>query len=355
MQKMSRMAIGQPRPAAPSADKWALLAALTEAAEDHGLNHRSLGVLRALLSFFPERALPDTPGTAVVFPSNASLSQRLNGMPESTLRRHLATLVRAGIVSRQDSPNRKRFARRRGLAFGFDLSPLARAAAALQQAAEAARARRETLAALRDRLAHVRARLLQAEALPATHPLLETARLTLRRKASVEDLTALLDTLEPHLAQPVPVPATSAAPAPTAEMSASDSDSERHIQSTNKKILSSSPQPSDPPEPVALSELLAHCKEYKSYFPDAVPNWHAVIGIAGQLHQMIGIAPPVYQLALRVLGPERTATVVLCMLEKARQIRNPGGYLRALISRAEVGKLNLRGMVFGCGGAKIVS
>ncbi len=343
------MAFGQPQPAAPSPDKWALLGALTEAAEDFGLNHRSLGVLRALLSFFPDRALPDAPGAAVVFPSNATLSQRLNGMPESTLRRHLATLVACGIVSRQDSPNRKRFARRRGLAFGFDLSPLARAATALHQAAETARTRRETLAALRDRLALVRARLIADHAADATDPLLETARLTLRRKASVEDLTALLDRLEPRLSHPVPEPVS----AP--EMSASDSETERHIQSTNKKILVSSAPPETNAEPPAVGELLAHCKEYKSYFPETIPTWHSVIGIAGRLHQMLGIAPPIYQLALRTLGPERTATVVLCMLEKSHQIRNPGGYLRALVKRAETGQLNLRGMVLGCSGPKIVS
>ncbi len=51
------------------------------------------------------------------------------GMPASTLRRHLAVLVDAGLIVRRDSPNGKRYARKNRagaieLAFGFDLSPL---------------------------------------------------------------------------------------------------------------------------------------------------------------------------------------------------------------------------------------
>ncbi|MGZ2845964.1 plasmid replication protein RepC, partial [Pseudomonas aeruginosa] len=65
----------------------------------------------------------------VVFPSNQQLALRAHGMPASTLRRHLAALVDAGLIIRRDSPNGKRYARKgRGgeieLAFGFELSPL---------------------------------------------------------------------------------------------------------------------------------------------------------------------------------------------------------------------------------------
>ena len=62
-------------------------------------------------------------------PRHATLSDRAHGMPESTLRRHLAALVRAGIILRHDSPNGKRYARRGEGgeitdAYGFDLTPL---------------------------------------------------------------------------------------------------------------------------------------------------------------------------------------------------------------------------------------
>ena len=50
-----------------------------------------------------------------------------NGMPEATLRRHLAALVAAGILLRRDSPNGKRYVREGGEGretYGFDLSLL---------------------------------------------------------------------------------------------------------------------------------------------------------------------------------------------------------------------------------------
>lgn len=338
MKKMSQHAVGQPDTAVLTADKWALLATLTDAAQDVGLNHRTLSVLRALLSFHPDRTLPRDPGTAVVFPSNATLSKRLNGMPESTLRRHLAALVQAGVVSRQDSPNRKRFARRHGLAFGFDLSPLARAAQALTKAAEAAQARRLRITALRDRLAFVRARILQENAVDPDHTLLETTRRVLRRKTDEETLLALLEQLERLLKTAV------AKPVDSEKMSASDAQNERHIRSTNKKRSVSKNERSD----VSLHDVLENCTEYSTYFPDIPKDWHGLTTASDQLHAMIGIERPTYETALSHLGPRVTATLVLCMLEKIRQIRNPGGYLQTLVTRAKENKLNLRGMVFGC-------
>jgi hypothetical protein len=65
---------------------------------------------------------------------------------ESTLRRHLAKLVEAGLIARRSSPDGKRF--RVGtdpdLAFGLDLSPLFAAACRLSEAARAAAKRRRS-------------------------------------------------------------------------------------------------------------------------------------------------------------------------------------------------------------------
>jgi len=58
----------------PSAiDKWEALSALTTAQESFGLNHRTLTVLRALMTFLPDRMITATPLSAVVFPSNATV------------------------------------------------------------------------------------------------------------------------------------------------------------------------------------------------------------------------------------------------------------------------------------------
>src|SRR6218665_1620887 len=90
-------------------DKWKIFRALCEARAVLDIGDRALAVLSALLSFHPETLLSEEQGL-VVFPSNAQLSIRAHGMAPATLRRHLADLVRAGLVIRRDSPNGKRYA-----------------------------------------------------------------------------------------------------------------------------------------------------------------------------------------------------------------------------------------------------
>ena len=127
-------------------DKYEALRELTVARGAFGVTDRALSVLQALLSFHPGRALGGNAERPVVYPSNRALSERLNGMPDSTLRRHLAALVRAGVLLRRDSPNGKRYARRGEegtVAFGFDLSPLATRHDEIIEAARAARAAQE--------------------------------------------------------------------------------------------------------------------------------------------------------------------------------------------------------------------
>src|SRR5690606_25113490 len=109
-------------------DKWRVFRDIAEARLALGLQDRTLAVLNALLSFYPEAELAEEHGL-VVFPSNAQLSLRAHGIPGTTLRRHLSILVETGIIHRRDSPNGKRYAHRGRSgeieqAFGFNLAPL---------------------------------------------------------------------------------------------------------------------------------------------------------------------------------------------------------------------------------------
>jgi replication initiation protein RepC len=153
--------------------KWRLFRALTEAKAPLGVADRALSVLHALLSFHQETALTlseaaagegetDSPAPGiVVFPSNRELSIRAHGMAPATLRRHLASLVEAGLIIRRDSPNGKRFARRGqggeiAEAFGFDLTPLIARAAEIENLAEEVRAENRAIALLREKITIVR-------------------------------------------------------------------------------------------------------------------------------------------------------------------------------------------------------
>ena len=78
-------------------------------------------------------------------------------MPASTLRRHLAVLVDAGLVVRRDSPNGKRYARKDGtgeieLAFGFDLSPLVVRSEEFESLAAAVETEARALKLVRERI-----------------------------------------------------------------------------------------------------------------------------------------------------------------------------------------------------------
>ncbi|RWP22142.1 plasmid replication protein RepC, partial [Mesorhizobium sp.] len=137
-------------------DKWQIYRNLCEGKSIIGIGDRALAVVNALLSFYPDSELSEENGL-IVFPSNAQLSLRAHGMPDSTLRRNLAELVDCGLVIRRDSPNGKRYARKgRGgeieEAFGFSLAPLLARAQEFEAAVERVRADNRALRLMRERI-----------------------------------------------------------------------------------------------------------------------------------------------------------------------------------------------------------
>lgn len=334
-------------------DKWQALGALTDAAERFELSHRTLGVLKALMTFLPGRFISPVAGEAIVFPSNRTLSHRLNGMPDSTLRRHLAQLVRVGIVSRHDSPNRKRYARRVGqgigIAFGFDLSPLARQNDMLCKVASEAREEHERLQALRSRALQLRHELL---AKAGQGVVTNDAQNILRRKPEAGVLTELVGRIQTELDA-----------LDTPEMGASDDQIERHIQYETKYISDSEAPITDPElqknadrhlENDAMSQrnktpdlktVLAVCQEFQTYYPAHIRHWNDLVSVSERLTAMIGIDPPVFKQAIAAMGASRAATVVLCILENIQSISNPGGYLRRLTQQAQDGHFSEKPML----------
>ncbi|MGQ0565235.1 MAG: plasmid replication protein RepC [Gemmobacter sp.] len=140
-------------------NKWEVLRELSAARVTFGLGDRDMAVLQALLSFCPETILAGNSLDLVVHPSNRSICERLNGMPESTMRRYLAHLVEAGVLLRRDSPNGKRYARHFGEdkeAFGFDLTPLVSRFEEFCRAAEEVRASTESLRRQREKVSLMR-------------------------------------------------------------------------------------------------------------------------------------------------------------------------------------------------------
>jgi replication initiation protein RepC len=360
-------------------NKWELLRELSKAQAAFGVSERDLTVLQGLLSFFPDDALGGN-AEMVVFPSNKAICERLNGMPCSTMRRHLARLVEAGLLQRRDSPNGKRYVRKHGeerVAFGFDLSPLycqseeiARAAEAVREAEERVRRLREVVSLMRRDLAAL------AEFGDEMQPglgiwdqLRDKAILTaraLRRKLSIEDLAAYRADLEALLDQARNIIDGSE----TEEMNTNDARSERHHHNSNKESIDLEPALEksgaatgvpdvDRDEPVAdvdeqdtrhlpkipLHLVIAACPSLKTFYQGEIRHWHQLFDAACHVRPAMGISASAWEEAQRFMGPEQASIVVSAMLERFEDIRSPGGYLRALTAKAVAGEFSCGPMV----------
>ena len=360
-------------------NKWELLRELSKAQAAFGVSERDLTVLQGLLSFFPDDALGGN-AEMVVFPSNKAICERLNGMPCSTMRRHLARLVEAGLLQRRDSPNGKRYVRKHGeerVAFGFDLSPLycqseeiARAAEAVREAEERVRRLREVVSLMRRDLAAL------AEFGDEMQPglgiwdqLRDKAILTaraLRRKLSIEDLAAYRADLEALLDQARNIIDGSE----TEEMNTNDARSERHHHNSNKESIDLEPALEksgaaagvpdvDTDKPVAdvdeqdtrhlpkipLHLVIAACPSLKTFYQGEIRHWHQLFDAACHVRPAMGISASAWEEAQRFMGPEQASIVVAAMLERFEDIRSPGGYLRALTAKAAAGEFSCGPMV----------
>ena len=360
-------------------NKWELLRELSKAQAAFGVSERDLTVLQGLLSFFPDDALGGN-AEMVVFPSNKAICERLNGMPCSTMRRHLARLVEAGLLQRRDSPNGKRYVRKHGeerVAFGFDLSPLycqseeiARAAEAVREAEERVRRLREVVSLMRRDLAALAEFGDEMEpGLGIWDQLRDKAILTaraLRRKLSIEDLAAYRADLEAHLDQARNIIDGSE----TEEMNTNDARSERHHQNSNKESIDLEPALEksgaaagvpdvDRDELVAdvdeqdtrhlpkipLHLVIAACPSLKTFYQGEIRHWHQLFDAACHVRPAMGISASAWEEAQRFMGPEQASIVVSAMLERFEDIRSPGGYLRALTAKAVAGEFSCGPMV----------
>ncbi|THF48017.1 plasmid replication protein RepC [Allorhizobium terrae] len=369
-QRQEQLKRGEAGNASGRADKWQLLRALTEARQVYGLGDRTICLLEALVSFTIEREL-DGSEPIIVFPSNRELSFRARGMAPATIRRHLASLVEAGMIFRRDSANGKRFCRRddAGLvedAYGFDLAPLALRAEEIYSAAEAARAeaklaralRGEITVLLRDASRIITLALEEGRAGDWSN-LLVTYQMNARdasgRKSS-EDLQPFVGALRAFRTEVENAYLSSLS---DEEMSGNDDDHEQHEQNSNTELTFESraneimkdadcetkPREQDRKLAISLSKLKDLCPLIKDYAKDGIFTWNDVIQTADLVRTMLGISPDAWSKAKAVMGHQAAAVTIAVMLEHAETIRSPGGYLRTLTAKAEAGKFSVYPML----------
>lgn len=331
-------------------DKWALLRDLTVARQSFGVSDRDLVVLAALLSCHPTPQLTEDT-SLIVFPSNATLSDRAHGMPESTLRRHIAALVQSGLILRRDSPNGKRYARRGASgridrAFGFDLRPLAlRAPEIIVKADEARNAAHElrchreaVVIGLRDltKLVMWGADQISAEWTSLKEACADLQR-SLRRKLDLSQLQSM--ELRIHiLTDQVHTLITPPEADETSQLSGSAPVIERHQQSSNKDCLESEERHEErraTPQTIPLGLILKATPDICDYAPEDIRTWEDLVRVADLVRPMLGITLEAWRRACQIMGPENAAVTLACMLQRHETILRPGGYLRTLTDKAE--------------------
>lgn len=369
-------------PKEASVQKWRVFQYIREARDQVGATDRSLAILNALLSFHPETTLAGD-GELVVWPSNEQLMARANGMPATTLRRHLAVLVDCGLIIRRDSPNGKRFARKsRGgeieQAYGFDLAPIVARVEELRELAEAVQAEKKAFRVAKERLTLLRrdivkmidagieekvpgnwGRVLQAyQAIVSRLPRTTSRQFIESINAELEDLWAeIRDTLESFTK--------------TQNPEANESHSGAHIQNSNPDSPSDSENGSGKYEEAATFAETENIRSLpKRDLPlgivlDACPNlrelaqggqirhWRDFLAAAEAARPMLGVSPSAWKDALKVLGEQQAAITLAAIYQRSEQINNAGGYLRSLTERARDGKFSTWPMVMALLRAKL--
>ncbi|OJX77663.1 MAG: replication initiation protein RepC [Mesorhizobium sp. 65-26] len=382
LDQISSQAKARTMPKEASVQKWQVFQHIREARDLVGATDRALAILNALLSFHPETALAGD-GELVVWPSNEQLMARANGMPATTLRRHLAVLVDCGLIIRRDSPNGKRFARKgRGgeveQAYGFDLAPIVARAEEFRDLADTVQAEKKAFRVARERLTLLRrdivkmidagieekvpgnwGRVLQAyQAIVGRLPRTASRLLVESVVEELDDLWAeIRDTLESFTK--------------TQNPDANESHSGCHIQNSNPESLSDSENSSGKYEEAATFAETANVRSLpKRDLPlgivlDACPNlrelgqggqirhWRDLLAAAEAARPMLGVSPSAWKEALEVLGEQQAAITLAAIYERSAQINNAGGYLRSLTERARDGKFSTWPMVMALLRAKL--
>jgi Replication protein C C-terminal region./Replication protein C N-terminal domain. len=377
---LSRQVASQQIVANKSVDKWKLFRNLCIAKPRLGVTDRALAVLNALLSFYPKNELAEEHGL-VVFPSNVQLSIRAHGMAEQTIRRHLAALIAAGLLIRKDSPNGKRYARKRrsgeiGEAYGFSLAPLLARSEELEQLAADVDEERLCLQRLRERLTLCRRDITKfvTAALDEGcdgHWLnfrfqLEAALERLPRVPDVKQLSEAVAELERLRREVINQLERQEN---FGKQSGNPNQTERHIQNTESESINeeavvvcaneerasqampnrglrrssaflSERQSESTFPPLSLPLVLQACPRITDYGPHGrVSNWQELLSASHVVQSMLGISASAYRDACSVLGLQQASILIACLLERAEELSSPGGYLRELTRRAAQQKL----------------
>ncbi len=85
---------------------------------------------------------------------------------------------------------------------------------------------------------------------------------------------------------------------------------------------------------ISLERLKAACPQFENYAKAGISSWRDAVVTAGLVRSMLGMSPDAWERARLAMGEAGATVAVAAILERAGEIRSPGGYLRALTMRA---------------------
>lgn len=379
--------VANQRPPDAVAHKWNVYHDIRAASFRLGLSDRALSILSELLAFHPEVAL--TGDNLIVFPSNEQIALRAGRMPMSTMRRHLALLVNAGIILRRDSPNGKRYARKGregapGQAYGFDLAPLVARAAEFKELARAVRVEEQELRDARSDFSILRREIVKSIAAGKEEGIRPPA--IGQGAATWQDMQATFDAIvarkppKATLGEIQPVLDELAAlcsslrkaienHTQTSIMGANGAHNEHHKQNSNPKPpidlepassedradeIVANPEPTRSAEVVfPLGMVLQACPDIADYARGGeIVHWRDLLAAASLARAALGVSPSAWEAAQAVMGEKPAAMVIAAILQRGATIASAGGYLRELTRKAEMNEFAVGPMLMALIGAK---
>lgn len=335
------------RSVVPLADAYRIIKPIRILRKEMKLTSNDLVTLQALISFLPREHHRTCSELTVVFPSNAALSERTNGLDERTLRRCLSRLVSAGLIARRDSATRKRFPLRYdGVirdAFGFDLAPMYQRETELSARAQEVIADIERLRSMRAKALALRNQALNRCSDEAILSFLADARNILRRATVTIDVVSKLIQQMAKIIDPECEPVENSDPNNDENGTAPDQMSggtgqidrlvehnkiEKYKASTEEPALKMKSQKHRNPRDLEWSDL----DHLSQLFPDEPRRYEEVIGMLNGIGRMLRIAQDQLRQYLLKFGPGKLLIALDEMLGRFDTIRHPSRYLAHMLA-----------------------
>lgn len=103
---------------------------------------------------------------------------------------------------------------------------------------------------------------------------------------------------------------------------------------------------------IDIPMLMASCPHFAEMARSTqgfMRDWNDVHRAASALRPLVGISEDAWNVANKVLGPAVAAASIALILDKSTdgEVKSPGGYLRGLVERAQIGELHLDRSFYG--------